>query len=236
MSVIEALKETHAKQREDADRAFAKLVREIVSGDAVRPDAAQRVLDASGKTPEDLDRAIAEARQRADLLARVQRGRDAAKEKTELQGQLFALSSEFEKAEAAHRQKAGPIAYQLRELEAVEQDAAKARDAILSAALPDTPAGRELAAARETLRKRSLERPGILDRVELADVEDSLANRAIQRGELGADERKTAAAKRLTAARQARSDNEQAMAAAKDRVAELERELCGEDEDLRSDD
>jgi hypothetical protein len=227
--VLDELKANRAKREESAASAFAKLVREIVSGDAVRPDAAQRVLDAAGRTPEDLDRAIGEARQRAELRARVQRGRDAAQRKMDLQQQFAALSAEYERIEEAHRQKAGPLVAQLRGLEAVERDAAQARDAILSAALPDTPAGRELAAARQRLNELTMQAKPLRDRVELADLGLDQASNAEKYGAVSDPERKAAAEKRLAAARAARDENNLAIQAARQEVERLERALCGDD-------
>jgi hypothetical protein len=132
--------EAATKQRA-ADAQFRKMGKQIAEGKEFPLSIIQPVIDAAGKTIDDLFAAAQRHRERVRLYGIVQTHATMAKELPGIYANLADAQAELEKARSKYDDIGGPLVARLGEIEQAEAKATEARQRLLD--LNDDPEKRE---------------------------------------------------------------------------------------------
>jgi hypothetical protein len=159
MFVLEKLNDILSKvsnrfrEKEVADgKRFADLIRKLADGKDLNPDVVGEILQATGKTPDDLHREVKKIVDRRQLLQTVKRGNAVAAERAELDQQEAGLTQPIEVATRAYHEALPAIQQRRRELELLDRQAAQARSELAASCADET-----LHAELETLKTERAE-------------------------------------------------------------------------------
>jgi hypothetical protein len=151
LPIIDSLKERLRRRAEAGASSYRQLVLALATNgkEPGNADDVERVLAAAGKTPEDLAADLEAKALRAASQARVQKADGVGAERARLRAAVEKAEAALAKAQAAYEEVTWPAQQRLRELDALEREAATARAGLVSGC--DDPA---LIAAAAGLRDR----------------------------------------------------------------------------------
>jgi hypothetical protein len=136
LPIIDALKARRLRRAEASAGSYRQLVLALATNGREQPgaDDVERVLAAAGKAPEELAADVEAKQRRAQQRALVERARLANGERAKLTAAVEKAEAALARATAAHQEVVWPAEQRLRELDALEREAAAARAGLVAGA------------------------------------------------------------------------------------------------------
>jgi hypothetical protein len=136
-TLLERVADRFRGRAEKQQKSFLELVQQIADGHEAKVEEVEKILLAIGKSPDDLAAAVSVLQHRKKLRATLERGRQAASQRSEVEAALVKCDAVFEAAVQGARDRRqatrGPLEQQLRQIETAERNgviaAAELRDA-----------------------------------------------------------------------------------------------------------
>lgn len=104
MALLDDLKARQAAHDDQAQAAYAELVRIVAADDHIDTISAERILRDADKSPDDLAAAVAAVHHRARLRERVEAAEQASAEVLGIDAQIRAAEAELRQAQQQHQQ------------------------------------------------------------------------------------------------------------------------------------
>jgi len=178
--MLEVFKELKLR-RENREADFWTTARKLAAGEKVATTTIERVLAQSGKTPAELETAVALATQRTRWHEERQTAAALEKEQPGVEKRAAAEHRKLEAAEEAHREATAPLYAKLERIRAAVSAASDARRKLIQTC-PDAALKAELAAVSDRLAELRAQEMTLKERGELvkqADRDEEAADRLV---------------------------------------------------------
>ncbi len=155
-ALLTAIADRAAKQADDAQAAYRKLVASVADEKPVDPAAAAKVLDAAGRTAADLDRHVRRTLERRQLRATAATRPEAEAKKAEADRRVIELEVAFQQAEQQYLDSFNALTAAVAQADADVQAAAAADGRLMDPSAAEDAADLNARLAELHARRRAL--------------------------------------------------------------------------------